>query len=35
MVLMLLSAVGTTVALFVGFYELCHAILRWIASDTQ
>jgi hypothetical protein len=34
MVFILLSAVGITALLFVGFYEFCHMILRWIATDS-
>lgn len=35
MVLILLSAIGTTAVLFVWFHQFCHMILRWLAADEK
>jgi hypothetical protein len=34
MVFVLLSAVGTTVLLFVGLFRFCHVIVEWLESET-
>jgi|HubBroStandDraft_5_1064220.scaffolds.fasta_scaffold412654_2 hypothetical protein len=34
MVFVLLSAVGITALLFVGFFQFCHLIVEWLESET-
>lgn len=34
MVFVLLSAVGITALLFVGFFQFCHVIVGWLESET-
>jgi hypothetical protein len=33
MVFVLLSAVGITALLFLGFYQFCHLIVEWLESE--